>query len=584
LTYTGVTTSGGAGVALTGTNTNTSFTFAGGIAISSGTNAGFSATGGGTVTATGTNTLASTTGTALNVSNTTISASGLTFLSISAGTAASGPTRAIILNNAGNGNLTVTGDGTAANSGANSGGTIQHTGGTPGALIQGGTGAVDITGGSGTYSFSFMRILAPGGNGFMITNSPSTISIQKSTIDHNNANISNAFAVRHENHSGTATLTMDGVAVQNKADGSTAVSVSTQDTANVTFNVQDSNTADTFDMKFTNLFGSGIVVGAGDNAGASGTTTVNVSNAKFVAPVTNGINDLEMGVQQNAVLNFNVNHNTFDMGSNGANALVGMINVNATGSGRIGSPGNAAVIDTNTIQNLGSTSALTGYQGIRVAPDNCSPSGATPCTVSPVTHRLLIQNNTMQNIWQTAVNISARGRANLQLQFLNNIVGTLANPVGKSNRRGVLMETQANSNIATTISGNTIVNAGTSNSNSALAIRAGTDNGEGDANGTINATISSNTIKNTASTGTGGWFKVETVDLGGGVSAGSMCLDYANNILKNSSDVNNPSAEFNLVHASTGTFTRRNGGGNVGTETTSGTIGSNTGCTAPSLA
>ena len=51
-------------------------------------------------------------------------------------------------------------------------------------------------------------------------------------------------------------------------------------------------------MKFTNLFGSGIVVGAGDNAGANGTATVNVSNAQFVAPVTNGINDLEMGPAQ----------------------------------------------------------------------------------------------------------------------------------------------------------------------------------------------------------------------------------------------------------------------------------------------
>src|SRR5213078_1604727 len=136
------------------------------------------------------------------------------------------------------------------------------------------------------------HILAPGGNGFMIFNSPSTISIEKSTIDHNNAVISNAFAVRHENHSGSATLTFDGLLIENKLDGSTAVSVSTQDTASVTFNVQDSNTADAFEMKFTNLFGSGIVVGAGDNALANGTATVNVSNAQFVAPAANGINDL----------------------------------------------------------------------------------------------------------------------------------------------------------------------------------------------------------------------------------------------------------------------------------------------------
>jgi hypothetical protein len=37
------------------------------------------------------------------------------------------------------------------------------------------------------------------------------------------------------------------------------------------------------------------------------------------------------------------------------------------------------------------------------------------------------------------------------------------------------------------------------------------------------------------------------------------------------------------MHNSSGTFTRRNGGGNVGTETASGAIGSNTGCTLPSF-
>ena len=59
------------------------------------------------------NTITTTTGTALNVANTTIGASGLTFRSISANGAANG----IILNNTGAlAGLTVTGTG-AANSG-----------------------------------------------------------------------------------------------------------------------------------------------------------------------------------------------------------------------------------------------------------------------------------------------------------------------------------------------------------------------------------------------------------------------------------------------------------------------------------
>lgn len=527
------------------------------------------------------NIIMSSTGGALSVVNSTIGANGFKFKKVTTGTGASGPTKGIALSNTGAGPLTITGDGSTADSG----GIIQHTGGTPGTDAQAGTGAIDIRGGSGNYSFNFMKVLAPGGDGVFILNSTGTISIVKSTIDHNSATVPSSYGLRMQNGSGSGTLTLDGVLVQNKMDGTTAVSVATWDTGNLTFNVQDSNTGDAFPMKFTNLFGSGMVVGAGDNSGASGTTTVNVSNAQFVVPAANGSNDLEMGVQQNSILNFNIHDNTFDMGNNGANAIVGMINVNTTGSGRIGSPGNQAIINNNIIKNLGQSAALTGYQAIRVAPDDCVLSGGPPCTVSAVTHRLAITNNQIQNVWHTALNISARGRSNLNLQLANNIIGTLANPVGKSNRRGVLIETQAASSVFATITGNTIVNAGTSNSNSALALRAGTDNGEDNANGTIAATMTGNTIKNTASAVTGGWFRAETITLGSGVAAGNMCLDYSSNTLKNSGDVNDASKEFNLLHNSTGTFSRHNGGSNVGTETSTGTITTIAGgCTQPNFA
>jgi hypothetical protein len=126
LNFTGVSTSGGAGVSLTGSNSSATFSFSG-IAISSGANAGFSATGGGTVNVTGsTNTITTTTGAALNVVSTNIGASGMTFLSISAGTSSTGPANAIVLNGTGSsGGLTVTGDGSSSRNG--SGGTIQHT-------------------------------------------------------------------------------------------------------------------------------------------------------------------------------------------------------------------------------------------------------------------------------------------------------------------------------------------------------------------------------------------------------------------------------------------------------------------------
>jgi hypothetical protein len=117
----------GSGISLT-SNTGATISFSGGIVLSTGTNAAFTATGGGTVNATGgTNTLATTTGMALNVTNTTIGASGLTFCSIATNGAASG----MVLNNTGSsGGLTVTGDGVNTTLGGNgSGGTIQNTSG-----------------------------------------------------------------------------------------------------------------------------------------------------------------------------------------------------------------------------------------------------------------------------------------------------------------------------------------------------------------------------------------------------------------------------------------------------------------------
>jgi hypothetical protein len=108
----------GSGIALT-SNTGATITFTGGVVLSTGANPAFTATGGGTVTVTGTNTIATTTGTALNVANTTIGASGLTFRGISANGAANG----IVLNNTGSsGGLAVTGTGSSG-----TGGTIQNT-------------------------------------------------------------------------------------------------------------------------------------------------------------------------------------------------------------------------------------------------------------------------------------------------------------------------------------------------------------------------------------------------------------------------------------------------------------------------
>jgi VCBS repeat-containing protein len=113
----------GSGISLTN-NTGAFIRFDGGLTLSTGANAAFTATGGGTVNVSGTaNHITTTTGTALNVTGTTIGAGlagegGLNFHDISVNGAAKG----IILNNAGTGGLTVTGTGTTDGTG----GTIQN--------------------------------------------------------------------------------------------------------------------------------------------------------------------------------------------------------------------------------------------------------------------------------------------------------------------------------------------------------------------------------------------------------------------------------------------------------------------------
>jgi Concanavalin A-like lectin/glucanases superfamily/Putative Ig domain/Bacterial Ig domain/Matrixin len=119
-----VTNSNGSGISggAVGTLTLADFnvTVTGGTALSLTTS--------GTATATGTNNLSATTGTALNVANTTIGASGLNFQSISANGAVNG----IVLNTTGtSGGLTVTGNGGTCSSAADcTGGAIQNSTGS----------------------------------------------------------------------------------------------------------------------------------------------------------------------------------------------------------------------------------------------------------------------------------------------------------------------------------------------------------------------------------------------------------------------------------------------------------------------
>ena len=114
---------GARGISLSN-NAGATVNFVGGLTLNTGVNNAFNATGGGTLNITQDNstiinTIATTTGFGLQITNTTIGTSGVTFRSISVNGSTS---RGIGLNNTGTGAFTVTGIGTNAASG----GTIQN--------------------------------------------------------------------------------------------------------------------------------------------------------------------------------------------------------------------------------------------------------------------------------------------------------------------------------------------------------------------------------------------------------------------------------------------------------------------------
>jgi hypothetical protein len=143
VTVNGAINDDGSGILLNNNNGAT-INFTGGLDLDTGTNPGFTATGGGIVTVTGANnTVDTTTGTGINIANTTLGAAGATFYSVSV----NGAARGIILDSTGSsGFFEVTGDGASDPSVTTSGRTTAKSGGGTITLGSGGT-IVNVTDG-----------------------------------------------------------------------------------------------------------------------------------------------------------------------------------------------------------------------------------------------------------------------------------------------------------------------------------------------------------------------------------------------------------------------------------------------------
>ncbi|TPM66829.1 MULTISPECIES: S-layer family protein [unclassified Mesorhizobium] len=423
-----ITSGSSAGVNLTD-NTGATINFTnGGLVINTTSGTGFGATGGGTVTVTtgaNPNTITSGTGTALNVANTTIGASGLTFRSISANGAANG----IVLNNTGaSGGLTVTGDGGGANNG--SGGTIQSSTGTGIRLIS-----------TANVSLGYMNVQNSGDDGLYLTNVTNFALNRANVTNNGNSTTDEGIQVGEKVGAPGPSDDLAGIFGTNSITNSVV-------TGNAHSNVyvyQSSGTLNSLTVTgstFSNLTGANAANSFEfELAGSAVVSSVNISGSTFAnnrdSP-TSGYRALDVNANDSSgISSFVVSGNTFAnngiqtsfaVGSS-ASATFKILNNNMTGSqlqainvfsSAISTGGSiVGTIQGNTIGNAASAgSGSTQGPGISVL-----IQGQTDST-------LLVNNNTIRQVGQTSgsagISLDYRGATTtgLGLTSLNDVTVT----------------------------------------------------------------------------------------------------------------------------------------------------------------
>lgn len=343
-----ITTTSGKGVDMTGGIVNIT---GGKLVITTTSGTGFNATGGGTVTVQGTgNTINSTSATALNVTSTTIGASGVTFQSISSGnnTAAADPVNGIVLNTtSSSGGLSVTGTGSA-----NTGGTIQNMTGVGISLTSTASPTFNYINVSGTGDHAF--------SGSLVSN----LSISNSTIN-NAGNATNEHGISF-NQNGmanlTGTFTLNNVSMT--AFHAQAVSIWNY-SGSLTLNISDSDFNDNHDVNGTNALDIRALTAANMNVNVTSNAFDNIEGSAF-AFVADGSGGHDINVISNtstnsggpdnfptqAVFSLNIQSptlSTFDFKSNNLQSVAGE-GIIVVGEGNLmGRVGGDNVADGNTI-------------------------------------------------------------------------------------------------------------------------------------------------------------------------------------------------------------------------------------------
>ncbi len=496
----------GANIAVTVTgNATTTVTFSnGGLDIDATSGTGFSATSNtfGALNVSGNgNSILTTTGTALNVTSTTINP-GLTFESISAGTGASGPANAIVLNTTGsNGGLTVTGDGGGVTQGGNaSGGTIQNTTGD----------AIDVDD-SRALSLTDMNILDPGGDAIDMDEVDGTCLLDQLTItDVDNAGTS---AIVAHNFTGTMglNLTIDNSFFNNSTTGQSLVLVQFRgNIGTTTVNVEDSrwNNNDPASFQIDAYEGSGTQT--------SGTLNHNFTNNLIENSTAVGTGDTNHSNGGSVVATFVISNNTYRDLAKAGNFNAGLLNAGYGASTVSGGTSLDLTISGNSLSAT-NASSIDHRRGINIVNEQST-------TVTSMD--LLIDNNTIDDIGnREALYISNRSTVTtFDVTITRNdfgtgaISGTTANNIGGT-RDGVFIENRSGTmNLligGSVANGNDIRSDNTGNANSGDQIMEV----ESDDTSIINATVTNNNFASSSSAPV----TFQTLD------TASICLDLKNN-------------------------------------------------------
>ena len=437
-------------------NTGATINFTGALTLNtsaSNTNA-FTATGGGTISSTASgSTINSGQGRAIDVQNTTIGASGLTFQSVSA---SGGSTTAIFLKSTGTGAFVIAGTGSTGGSG----GTIKDIGGADagsvGAAATEGTGIylenvsnvslANMIFGSNAAGENFMENFAIRGesvNNFTLTDSEFRGTFGDTTSRDEDT-------IRFGSGTGTTGLTGTAVFQGNNIQGGLENNLSVYVYGG---NALDLTIRDTVGGDQAVIGGNSTVNGAHGfsmESGGTSNVTLNVTGVQFTGANGTLLNVTSIG---SATQNLQITNNTLHNGQ--ATTLSGGVGVNITGN--LTNSNITYNIDGNSFRGTQSSSIFAMFNGA---------SG----TVNGI-----VNNNTFGNNNGIVDNAQANYGSLAGGAFLGGIDS-------KSPGTGVI-------NYAVRISNNTIRDSG---SDGVLMFRSATQNNQGTAR--VEATITNNTI------------------------------------------------------------------------------------------